>query len=346
MKRLASTGRVRGLFQRGNSFWFRYSHNGHQYRVALKTDDEREAITRALRLQQDPELSPTNTLKREIKEYVADRLATNHWTKNNAYNSQSILMAMADFVEVKEPARLSANHLQRWYEDLKSQPLKPLTEYSANAYMRAVRTFLKHMVSTRKLRQNVAATVKMARPRKSAKDKFCDKATVERLIANCTREDLKFVLFCGFHAGLRKEEIVQARSEWFDIDQGLLHVQRSDTWEPKDKDDRVVLMSRTFVEYVKSEYGLRSPFMLQPTVKQGKGRYRYDFKRPFYEYMAAQDCPWMTPHLMRHTFASLLASRGVSIYKIAKWLGDGVEVVQNHYAHLLPKDEDIEKAFD
>lgn len=95
MKRVASAGRLRGLFERGNSFWFRYSHNGQQYRVALKTDDEREAITRAPRLQQNPELSPTSTLKRKIKEYVAGRLATNHWTKNNAYKSQSILMAMA-----------------------------------------------------------------------------------------------------------------------------------------------------------------------------------------------------------------------------------------------------------
>jgi integrase len=292
------------------------------------------------------ELGPTNTLKREIKDYVADRLATNHWTKNNAYNSQFILMAMADFVGVKEPSRLSARHLQEWYENLKSRPIKPLTEYSAHAYMRAARTFLKYLVTNRKLRHNVATEVKMARPRKSAKTGFCDRATVDRLIANCTREDLKFVLFCGFHAGLRKEEVIQSRPQWFDLNQGLLHVQRSDTWEPKDKDDRVVPMSRAFLDYVKNEYGLRSPFMLQPTVKPGKGRYRYDFKRPFYEYMAAQEVPWMTPHLMRHTFASMLASRGVSIYKIAKWLGDGVEVVQNHYAHLLPKDEDIEKAFD
>ena len=54
--------------------------------------------------------------------------------------------------------------------------------------------------------------------------------------------------------------------------------------------------------------------------------------------MAAQKCVWVTPHVMRHTFASLLASRDGSIYKIAKWLGDGVEVTQKHYAHLLPKD--------
>ena len=48
---------------------------------------------------------------------------------------------------------------------------------------------------------------------------------------------------------------------------------------------------------------------------------------------------------LRHTFSSLLASSGVSIFKIATWLGDDVGVVQNHYAKLLPGDKDIEKAF-
>jgi hypothetical protein len=43
--------------------------------------------------------------------------------------------------------------------------------------------------------------------------------------------------------------------------------------------------------------------------------------------------------------ASLHAPAGVSIYKIAQWLGDDVRVVQKHYAKLLPKDEDIEVAF-
>ncbi|HEY5769378.1 MAG TPA: hypothetical protein VIS71_05975 [Terrimicrobium sp.] len=48
---------------------------------------------------------------------------------------------------------------------------------------------------------------------------------------------------------------------------------------------------------------------------------------------------------MRHTCASLLASPGVSIYKIAKWLGDDVRTVQRHYAKLLPDDSEIERAF-
>ena len=47
---------------------------------------------------------------------------------------------------------------------------------------------------------------------------------------------------------------------------------------------------------------------------------------------------------MRHTFGSLLASRGCSIYKIAIWMGDEVATTQKHYAKLLPIDPDIELA--
>jgi site-specific recombinase XerD len=52
---------------------------------------------------------------------------------------------------------------------------------------------------------------------------------------------------------------------------------------------------------------------------------------------------WVTPHVMRHTFASLLASQGCSLFKIAKWLGDTETTTANHYAHLMPTDPDIEK---
>lgn len=51
------------------------------------------------------------------------------------------------------------------------------------------------------------------------------------------------------------------------------------------------------------------------------------------------------PHVMRHSFASNLVSAGVSLYKVAKWMGDDPRVVDKHYAKLTPDDGDIEKAF-
>jgi hypothetical protein len=39
---------------------------------------------------------------------------------------------------------------------------------------------------------------------------------------------------------------------------------------------------------------------------------------------------------MRRSFASNLVSGGESIYIVAKWLGDRVDVVEKSYGHLSP----------
>ena len=42
------------------------------------------------------------------------------------------------------------------------------------------------------------------------------------------------------------------------------------------------------------------------------------------------------PHVFRHTWATRAITRGVSIEKVAKFMGDSVETVRNNYEHLAP----------
>ena len=85
--------------------------------------------------------------------------------------------------------------------------------------------------------------------------------------------------------------------------------------------------------------------MLEPKAKHSRYRYRYDFRKVFDK--LASDCglDWLTFHDLRRTFASLHVSRGTSIYKVARWLGDGVDVVEKHYGHLIPQDSEINAAW-
>ena len=345
MKTSSKGGEFSGLYRRGKKFWYRYRHNGHQYRVPLGTSDPSEALAQALVIRADPVLAGASTFKREVEAYVRHQQETKGFSRNSAENRRAVLLSAAEALEKTEPARVTPHDVQRWYESLKRRSERPLTESTAQSYVMMLRGFFRTLIAQKKLRENPAAKVKFARIRANGRIQFCDKETVDRLLESCLRPDLKFVLFCGFHAGFRKEEIIQARPEWFDCEAGLIQLQRSETWEPKDKEDRTVPLTQAFKAFLENEFKSPGPFMLAPKVAQGKSRYRWDFRRPFEEFVAAQKVPWVTPHVMRHTFASLLASRGVSIYKISKWLGDGVEVVQRHYAHLLPKDDDIERAF-
>jgi integrase len=83
-------------------------------------------------------------------------------------------------------------------------------------------------------------------------------------------------------------------------------------------------------------------FALMPDVKHGRWRYRYDIRRPFTDFMRDTiGMPWVTPHVMRHSFASILKSAGVSNAKIAEWLGNSERVTERTYAHLKPDDRDV-----
>jgi integrase len=56
----------------------------------------------------------------------------------------------------------------------------------------------------------------------------------------------------------------------------------------------------------------------------------------------AAGAPDLRYHALRHTFASTLLSRGVSVKAVADWLGHGSPVVTlTTYAHLMPTDDDV-----
>ena len=47
--------------------------------------------------------------------------------------------------------------------------------------------------------------------------------------------------------------------------------------------------------------------------------------------------------MLRHTFASHLVMKGISIYKVSQWLGHQSVNTTMVYAHLAPQDDEINK---
>ena len=366
MKRNSSTGeRLKGLYVRGKKFWYRYSYERHQYRVPLETEDEAEALTKAFRIRANPLLTGANPLAEEIKAYLATKQEKGIYTRNSADSRGPVLNMWVKTRNLREVREISKDEIELWLKSLRKEPKtrkqgrrrqagkhlqqKRLKESSIESYGMIIRGFCAWLVEENKLRENPAAFIKTKISTSAKERRFCRREQVDLLINECVDRELKFILFCGFHAGLRKGEIVQARPGWFDLKLNIIHITESENWKPKDKDKRTIPLTAAFkrflIEEMTGDGELPEPFLVYPTKVQGKGRYRYDFRKPFEEYVAARELPWLKPHIMRHTFASLLAIAGVSIFKIAQWLGDDVRVVERHYAHLHPQDLDIERAF-
>jgi integrase len=234
-----------------------------------------------------------------------------------------------------------------------------MSETTAQTYIRRTRPFFQWLLDVEsKLRENPFASVKMGKLSSAARKDFCRLSLRNQLIEKCTRPDLKFVLYCGFHAGLRRNEIVEARPCWFDLDNKLLTIRKIapkeaarlglDPFDLKDREERTIPLSKAFLEFLKQwQKGIKfegrieklkmdQDYCIAPGTRRGRADYRYDFRRPFEEYMEEQKAEWVTPHTMRRTFASLHASAGTPLYHIAKWLGDDIGTTQKHYAHLAP----------
>ena len=331
--------RIRGLYKRGNTFWFTHQKAGRRFFVSLKTDDYVHAVQKASVMLRTPTLNPTQGLRPDIDAFLNYQKEHRLFTAATADSKGAVLRKFGEWIGWLDTASITTEDLQRFYDEQRRR----VKEGSAQTYVMALRSFFTWAVGHKLARINPVVGVKLGRVVSAPRRRFCTFAERDAIITGAPTQELKFILYCGFHAGLRKNEIIQARPDWFDLDQGLLHVRKTPTFEPKDKEERTIPLTKEFREFL-AEFGLHSPFMLRPDIEQGKSLYRYDFDRPYYRHIEPMGYRWVTPHIMRHTFGSLLASRGCSIYKIAIWMGDEVATMQKHYAKPLPIDPDIELA--
>lgn len=285
---------------------------------------------------ESPTLAESSDYESEIQAYLKSQRREDRLSRHGVVNRERILQRFFEWANVPRVALVTPNDAQRFYNELRD-----VKEETRQCYVRWLRVFFKWLVEHRRLRENPFSKVRMGRMRPTARRSTLTKAQVDRLLADAAGE-LAFVLYCGFHAGMRKEEVIEARPEWFDLNSNHIHIGPTATWIPKDRERRSVPITSAFRAFLDG-YGVPSPYMLAPESKRGRSRYRYEFRKPFLAHLKKHgiECSF---HDARRTFASLLVSAGVSVYKVARWLGDGVGVVEKHYGHLQPDNGDLERA--
>lgn len=327
----------------GNSYELNIQRNNVRQFINLETNDFAEAVKRAQEIRSNPDLQPSTSYETEVAKFIKYKRSQGEYTAHTALTKKNkILLMMKSLPKGASASTVTTSHLQAWHSDLVASGL---TSSTIHGYFMTAQAFFRWAVEVAKIRRfNPVDGVKLIKLEKRAREQFCHYALRDRLIQNCEDEELKFILYCGFHAGLRYNEIIQAVPFWFDTAHARIVLSKTPTMRFKDNEERTIPMTIEFRQFLKS-YGYRQPFMIAPEVKQGKSIYRYEFRKKFTNYMKSQGHEWITPHTMRHTFASLLVTAGESIYKVAVWLGDEVKTVQDHYGHLAPDEGGIEKAF-
>lgn len=333
-----------GLYQKqGKKTWrFRWTdRDGVRHSVSTGKRELSEAIEVAKKLRgTTPSSAKKSAWNVAVNRYIADKLAgkrpahlggrrLHKFRKGAVVRVKSCLKVFAERNKITRPGDVTIRHLQKYYEKRAKN-----SEAGARSTIATIQAFLDHVGCLRE-RVRFDADTK-PEPRQ---------ATISMEMANdwirsCKRDDLKFVLYCGLHCGMRKGEIMHSRPSWFDLSASPpivkipgREIQNLRTgkheWRTKDGESRRVPLSEDFADFLRSYLpDCKKHCLASKISKDGL----FDFRVPYERFVKDKEREDMTIHAMRHSWISSLCNSGhASITQIAAWSGDSIETIQNSY---------------
>jgi integrase len=159
------------------------------------------------------------------------------------------------------------------------------------------------------------------------------------LFISSARPNFRTMLLLAIHTGLRVGELRALRWENVDLGRGVIHVRESATIAdaikpPKNNRFRDVDLSDRALTALKAHRHLRGPFVFCHS--DGSILKEHECKHGPKTACRRAKLRTVGWHVLRHTFASHLAMRGVSMRTLQELLGHGSLAMTQRYAHLSP----------
>jgi integrase len=166
---------------------------------------------------------------------------------------------------------------------------------------------------------------------------FLDFKEADRLV-KAAEGEWAAMIFVAIRTGLRQGELLALRWDDVDLVSGRLMVRRSD-WRghvgpPKNGRNREVPLSPETVDVLKHHRHLRGDLVF--CFETGRAFTENELRRPLYGACRRAGLRRIGWHVLRHTFASHLAMRGVALKAVQELLGHSTIEMTMRYSHLSP----------
>lgn len=317
------------IFLRGKTWYIRYYINGKPHQESLKTKDKvvakfkKNELENTLRKGQNPLPEGTISPQDILRQYTALGASKNH--AKTVKDDESTIRKFIEWAPVFEIRAIS----RALVEDYLSSRIKEdkLSLYTANSILTTIKSFLNFAVARNYLLLNPAASIEPFKPDEPPRKALSGEQRDKVLLA-ANGETLYPAMATAFLAGPREAEL--KRLEWPQVDfrNKVIVILKT-----KSKRMRVVPLSKRLAE------------ILKPFRKESGLCFSFTNQRRILKRISRTAGVYVNWKICRSTFGSLLVRDGVSLYKVAEWLGHtDVRVTKKHYAHLLPSyDADIER---
>jgi len=317
-------------YQRNRIWWVRFWKDGREYRKSLKvTDEDMAEIARhsTENLLRRGKLLPQ---KRRPADDIKDILSTyleglqGDLSDRTIQSYRDSMKGFLAFANVERLHEVTANLIERF----RRKRLKTKAPKTVKNDLTTLSAFFRYCMRQGYLDTNPMNGVTRIRRIQQKLPRFLSDQEVERVFENA-KDELEIISGLGIYAGLRRGEMLRLRWDDIDFQHKVIYIKKA-----KGKKVRSVPLNSTLAGILAKYKKTSGPLLRNMTERR--------LSQVYTDFLKKIDVPDASLHTLRHTFASRLAQKGVSIYKVSKWLGHSSVVVTNIYAHLSPQDEDID----
>jgi len=168
--------------------------------------------------------------------------------------------------------------------------------------------------------------------RKKQLPKILSKTEIKQMISDSSNIKHKLIISILYSSGLRVSEIVNLKRSDIDINKNILLIQQS-----KGKKDRYTIFSKS-IEPLLTDYLCKTKFETPYLFEGRKGKYSIKSIQEIIKKAGNLINKKVTPHMIRHSFATHLLESGTDIKYIQNLLGHSKLETTNIYIHVAKRD--------
>ncbi len=320
-----------------------YFVDGKRTKISTKTSDGEEAEKFKVTFNPKSKAEPTqerisinlSSFASEYKYYVSN-------THSEKYLTKAVIpsfVRLQKFLPDIPLDNISSRNIDQFISSVASK-----AKFAASLYYRTLKAAFNKAVVWNYLEENPFNKIKAPKVPKSF-PVFISQAELIHIL-NKTEVQLFIDIFTtAFYTGMRLGELLNMNWSWVDFNQNLITIKNSEEFKSKNKCERIIPIHPKVKSILMTHLpiGKRQQndfvFNRYEGVKLNESYISKQFKKSVRTVKLNDDIHF---HSLRHSFASALVQRGVSLYAVKELLGHENIKITQIYAHL--QKENLSKA--
>ncbi|MDD5608850.1 MAG: tyrosine-type recombinase/integrase [Ignavibacterium sp.] len=165
---------------------------------------------------------------------------------------------------------------------------------------------------------------------------FISECELIEILNNATSALMKDIFITAFYTGMRLGELLNMKWNWIDYTQNIITIKNSSQFISKNKRERIIPIHQKVKTILQTHFPLGKPENNLVFYKYGDVKLNEDFVSKQFK-KAVRDAKLNDKihfHSLRHSFASALVQRGISLYAVKELLGHENIKTTQIYSHL------------